>query len=102
MEVNMTAEQLLKLIRRDIGSHIQISLQFKGGDHFAQNLKAAREVSAETEAWIDALIKDNFEGFDAGLNIGTREDWASRAQAAEFKLHRLHELAGSMQGILNE
>lgn len=98
----MTAEALLTLIRRDIGQHIQLAIQFKASSHFASNLKAAREVSTDVENWIDNLLKDNFEGFDAGLYVGTKEDWAKRAQASEYKLARLQEHVGQMQGLLNE
>lgn len=55
----MTAEELLVLIRRDIRQQIEMALQFKASNHFASNLKAAREVSVEVENWLDNLIKDN-------------------------------------------
>lgn len=89
----MTNEQLIAVIRRDIGTQIHQAIQFKMSSHLAANAKIAREASAEIEAWLDALMKDNnVGGFQDGIYAGTVDDWRSRAYNAERKIDAIKEL----------
>lgn len=86
----MIAEELLSVIRRDIGLQLKTTLQFKGGSNFASNLKLSSEVAAEVEAWLDSLMKDNsLAGYQDGIYAGTRQDWQDRCQGAEAKLSKI-------------
>lgn len=89
----MTSDELIQVIRRDLPTQIQNALQFRAGNHFASNLKAAREVSDELLAWLEALCRDNsIAGFKDGIYEGTRDDWTDRAFAAEARLDRIREI----------
>lgn len=91
----MTAEELLVLIRRDIGDQIQTAVQFRLGNHLAANMRAGSEISAEINSWIDALTKNNITPDNnnvAGSGEGTLDSWRDRAYSAEAKLDHLREI----------
>lgn len=89
----MTADELLVVIRRDIGQQITMALQFRMSNHLAANMKIAREVEIVITDWLDALLKqNNLAGYKDGCYEGTREDWVARCYHAEAKLDKIKEI----------
>lgn len=86
----MTADELLVVIRRDIGQQIQMALQFRTGDHIAHNIKMAREVSIVITDWLDSLMKNKTS--DDTEIYQSDEVWADRAYCAEAKLDKIKEI----------
>lgn len=92
-EVNVTADELLIIIRRDIGGQVQNALQFKMGNHLAANMRVAGEAAKEITDWIDGLTRDNqLADYKDGLYRGTVDDWTDRAYRAENKLSDIMEI----------
>jgi len=91
----MTAEELLQIIRRDIGQRLQQELAFSISNNYAANLKGLNAASQSIEKWLDELVADNLRPnttAHTARSINPNYDYAGRCEILEDKLAAIRDI----------